>query len=300
MSVRFDRLSLLETFVRVAERGSLSAAARDLDVSQPSVSRQLAALETRLGATLLRRTTHASSLTADGRALLDDARRLVGEWEAIEERHANAAAGPRGLLRVVAPVGLGQGRLARAAVAFLAAHPDVSIEWRITDAPIRFAEEGCDCWIRVGAVPDETLVVRELARVERLVVGTADLVERHAGAALDALPWLALGPFEGSRIELRDERGAGRAFEVRPRLATDSVVALREAVLGGLGVAILPRWFVEEELAAGTLVDVAPGLRARRLPVLLATASGVARPARVTAFADAMIEWGHARFDPVA
>ncbi|MEM6387547.1 MAG: LysR family transcriptional regulator, partial [Pseudomonadota bacterium] len=88
MNQRFDRLALLETFVRIAERSSLSEAARDLGTSQPSISRQLAALETRLGVVLARRTTHSVTLTPDGLALLEDARRMLGEWEAIEERHS--------------------------------------------------------------------------------------------------------------------------------------------------------------------------------------------------------------------
>ena len=291
MSVRFDRLSLLATFVRVAERGSLSAAARDLGLSQPSVSRQVAALEARLGAALLRRTTHALSLTPDGAALLADARRLLAEWEAIEERHVPGDE-PRGALRVVAPVALGQTLLAEMAAAFLARHPGVSLDWRLTDDPIRFAEEGCDAWVRVGPVPDDTLVVRELGRVERLVVAAPGLLRDGPDAALDGLPWLALEPFEGKRIELRDPDGATRAFAVRPRMTSDNVAALREAALAGLGAAIMPRWFVADALASGALVDAAPDLRAARLPVNLALAPGAARPARVQALADALVRWG--------
>ncbi|MEM8646599.1 MAG: LysR family transcriptional regulator, partial [Pseudomonadota bacterium] len=229
MSTRFDRLALLETFIRIAERGSLSEAARDLGTSQPSVSRQLAALEARLGVALARRTTHDVTLTTDGLALLRDARRMLQEWEAIEERHAEDQ-DLKGTVRVIAPVALGQGLLVRAASQFLKDNPGVEIDWRLRDETIRFAEEGCDCWLKVGRVPDDTLVVRELARVERLVVGAPECCDRHEGAALADLPWLALGPFEGNRIELFEREGARpEVFAVRPKLASDNIFAVYEA-----------------------------------------------------------------------
>lgn len=290
MSNLSDRLALLETFVRIAERGSLSAAARDLGTSQPSVSRRLAALESRLGAVLARRTTHDVTLTPDGLALLPDARRLLGEWEAIEDRHAEDIA-LKGTIRVIAPVALGQSLLVRAASRFLKDHPNVAVDWQLRDDAIRFAEQGCDCWLKIGPVPDETLIVRELARVERLVIGTPDCVAAHDGVALDALPWLTLGPFEGNRIELFDRDGQADAFSVTPKLASDNIFAVYEAALQGLGVAIMPYWFVAEDLKTGTLIDVAPARRAARLPVNMALAAGMRRPVRVDRFCDAIQSW---------
>jgi DNA-binding transcriptional LysR family regulator len=290
MTTRFDRLALLATFVRIAERGSLSAAARDLDTSQPSVSRQLAALEGMLGTSLVSRTTHSLALTADGTALLGDARRLLGEWEGLTER-LTGDADLRGTLRVVAPVALGQRHFMRAALAFAREHPGVTIEWRLTDRPIRFAEEGCDLWIKVGPIPDDTLVVREIARVERLVVATPDLALRHGSEALERWPWVTLGPFEGSRIALNGKNGSEVSFVVVPRLATDNILALLEAVRNGLGAAIMPRWFVQKELDTGALIDAAPDLRAARLPINLALATGARRPMRVERFAEAVASW---------
>lgn len=290
MSTRFDRLALLETFARIAERGSLSAAARDLGTSQPSVSRQLAALEALLGRRLVRRTTHALSLTPDGTEALSDARRMLAEWEGLTERMSDDDH-LRGTIRVVAPVALGQTLLVGAAVAFGLTHPEVAIEWQLTDEPIRFAEEGCDLWIRVGDVPDDTLIVREIARVERLVVVAPQVAARCVSTDLADWPWLALGPFEGSRIILRDGTGVETAFVVRPRLVTDNIAALLEATRGGLGAAILPRWLVAGDLSAGRLMDAAPDLRAATLPVHLAMAPGVRRPARVNRLAEAIREW---------
>ncbi|WP_299827057.1 LysR family transcriptional regulator [uncultured Roseobacter sp.] len=290
MSTRFDRLFLLETFVRIAERQSLSAAARDLGTSQPSVSRRLAALENRLGVVLVRRTTHDVTLTPDGLALLSDARRMIGEWEAIEDRHGEDEE-LKGTIRVIAPVALGQNLLVRAAIQFMKDHPNVTIDWRLRDDAIRFAEEGCDCWLKVGPVPDETLVVRELARVERLVVGTPDCLAQHAGSDLHAMPWLTLGPFEGNRIELFNEAQELQAFSVTPKLASDNIFAIYEAAMQGVGVAIMPRWFVASDLEIGNLADAAPDLRAARLPVNLALVSGTKRPARVEQFCKTVQDW---------
>lgn len=294
MSVRFDRLTLLETFVRIADRGSLSGAARDLGTSQPSISRQLAALESRLGVVLARRTTHDMTLTPDGLALLEDARRMLGEWEAIEDRHAEASA-LKGVIRVIAPVALGQSAFIEVASQFMKDHTDITVDWRLRDDAIRFAEEGCDCWLKVGPVPDDTLVVRELARVERLVVGTPDCLGIHDSEALKAMPWLTLGPFEGNRIELYDQTGKAQVFSVAPKMASDNIFAICEAVKRGVGIAIMPHWFVAAELEAGTLMDVAPHLRAASLPVNLAISSGTKRPARVERFCDALESWCRSR-----
>lgn len=290
MSTRFDRLALLETFVRIAERQSLSGAARDLGTSQPSVSRQLAALESRLGVVLVRRTTHDVTLTPDGLALLPDARRMIGEWEAIEDRHSEEDE-LKGAIRVIAPVALGQSLFIKAAGKFMMEHPNITIDWRLRDDTIRFAEEGCDCWLKIGRVPDETLVVRELARVERLVVGTPDFLARHAGIELDSMPWLTLGPFEGNRIELFDLNETPRTLSVTPKMASDNIFAVYEAAMQGIGIAIMPHWFVASDIKRGALTDVAPSLRAARLPVNLALASGTKRPARVEHFCNAIQDW---------
>ncbi len=286
MSRRYDRIALLETFIRIAERGSLSAAAKDLGSTQPSISRQLAALESEMNTVLAHRTTHNFTLTSDGRALLSDARRLVGEWGLLFE--ANRSSDElRGEIRVVAPIALGQTLLSKAASRFLADHPSVSLDWRLTDEPIRFDEEGCDCWFRVGSVPDQSLVVRELALVERIVVAIPDL-DLDGSTKLQDLPWLSLGPYEADNIELIDESGKKTSFNLSPRLRSNNIFSVLEAALAGVGLAIMPRWLVADHLQAGVLIEAVPELRARPLPINIALAAGTRRPRRVDALADAI------------
>jgi len=291
MTKPLDRLTLLETFVRIADTGSISAAARDLGVSQPTASRQLAELEVRLKAQLARRTTHSLTLTEAGIELLAEARVLLDRWEALEERHLSEASEITGSLKVVAPVALGQRELARIAWRFQSVHPGITFTWLLEDRPIRFSEVGCDCWIRVGAVPDDTLVVRELGVVERLLVAAADHFRiADAPEALNGQPLVALEPFEGGRVPLHDAHDNTASLSPPVKLSTNNIVALKEAALTGLGIAVMPRWFVAAELASGKLIDVLPDWRAPALPVRAAYLAGRYRPRRLRAFVDLLEE----------
>lgn len=270
MSKSLDRLALLTTFARIAERGSISAAARDLGLSQASASRQLKDLEARLGVQLIQRTTHALSLTPAGQDCLGDARALIDGWEALAERQADEQGALRGKLKVVAPVALGQLHLAEAALRFQQENPGVAITWHLADEAIRFAEIGCDLWIRIGALPDETLVARALGRVERLVVAAPSLTEdrkiTRPGDLAD-LPCAALEPFEAANIALTRRDDAAEAVKARVALATNNIFAAHKAALLGIGYAVMPRWFVAEDLAAGRLVDLMPRWRAQSLTI---------------------------------
>ncbi|MEO0996935.1 MAG: LysR family transcriptional regulator [Pseudomonadota bacterium] len=292
MSKPLDRVTLLETFVRIADTGSISAAARDLGLSQPSASRQLAELEGRLKTQLMRRNTHSLALTDAGSDLLADARQLLDSWEALEEKHLADGDRIQGKLKVVAPIALGQLHLAQIAWRFQLQNPGVTLTWELDDRPIRFAEVGCDCWVKIGPVPDENLVVRSLGTVERLLVATAAFVEQHGHPTTpeqaEALPLVALEPFEGGRIPLL--RAGTPAVPVKPatRLRTNNIVALKEATLMGLGMAVMPRWFVAGELADGTLLDLLPEWRASPLDINVAYLPGRYQTRRLRCFLDTL------------
>lgn len=280
---------MLETFVRIADAGSISAAARDLGLSQPSVSRQLAELESRLKAQLMRRNTHSLALTDAGRDLLADARQILDSWEVLAEKHLSAKTNVRGKLKVVAPVALGQQHLVRIACEFQSQHPAVSITWELEDHPIRFAEKGCDCWIKIGPVPDETLIVRRIGSVDRVLVASKAFVKENgmpgSPKAAERLPLLSLDPFEGGRVPL--SKGS-RSIEVAPpvTMRTNNVYAMKEATRLGLGMAVLPVWFISDELKRGALIDVLPGWKAPSLDIHLAYLPGKHQPLRLRAFID--------------
>lgn len=293
MSKPLDRLTLLETFARISDRGSISAAARDLGLSQATVSRQLKELEDRFGVELAHRTTHALALTTAGKALLHDARSLLSSWDALEEEHASASGNVRGVLKVVAPVALGQLHLADIALRYQGDHPHVSMTWQLDDQPIRFSETGCDCWIRVGRIPDETLVVQPLGEVERLIVASPDLVASErikAPQDLADLPCVALEPYEGGNIELTNRHGKRQRIAPAVRMSTNNIFALHRAALQGVGIAVLPKWFIHEDLRGGRLIDLLPHWRAATLQLNVAYQSTRYRPMRLQRFLETLRE----------
>ncbi len=269
MSKRLDRLALLETFARIARRGSISAAARDLGLSQASASRQLAELETRLGVQLIRRSTHELSLTSEGHQCLADADAIRGAWDALEERFREDQPGAlRGAIRAVVPVALGQLHLTAAAVDFQRRHPEVSVTWTLDDEEIRFTEIGCDIWIKIGRPKDERLIVRSIATIERMVVASPTLLASGRigrPQQLASIPCVALAPFEGHRMTLTSKRGAKAMVAATASFVTDNIFAAHQAAVQGIGFAVMPRWFIAEDLQHGRLVDLLPTWRAPKL-----------------------------------
>lgn len=288
-----DRVMLLQTFVRIVEAGSLSAAAAQLGTTQPTVSRRLKALEAVLGVRLLRRSTHAISLTDDGARCYERAQALVAHWQALEADVRGEDGAVEGLLRVVVPHAFGQQQLIGPLADFLAAYPGVQVEWLLRDDLQNLAAEGIDCAIQVGEVRDAAAVAVRLSEVPRIVVAAPALLP--AGdvpaepAALATLPWLALKTYYQHEVLLRHGADA-RVVRVplRPRLATDSLFALRQAALRGAGAAVISQWAVDEDLAAGRLVHLVPGWAAEPLPVWLAWRPTRLQPVRLRRFIDAM------------
>ena len=288
MSKSLDRLSLLQTFVRIADAGNISAAARSMGLSQPSVSRQLAELETRFKAQLMRRTTHALSLTEAGAELLADARQILDEWEALEEKYLDDENTLRGKLKIVVPIALGQLYLLDAVLQFQQQHPAISVSWQLEDHTIRFAEVGCDCWVKIGPVPDDSLMVEPLGQVERIMVAVPQLLKAHgefkSPKDLERLPCVALEPFEGGQIPLANFKGKSVTIRPAARMMTNNIFALRKATLAGVGISVMPRWLIEEDLQSQKLVDLLPQWRAPKLTIHVASLPGRYRPRRLQSF----------------
>jgi DNA-binding transcriptional LysR family regulator len=288
-----DRIELMQTFVRIVETGSLSAAAAQLETTQPTVSRRLQALERSLGVKLLQRSTHAMKLTEDGERCLAHARELVGSWQAMAAELRGAHDVPRGVLRVLVPHAFGQDQLVAPLADYLRSYPEVSVEWLLHDRRPDFIAEGIDCAIQVGAVEDPAVVAIRLAEVPRIVVAAPELAgdEVLSGdvAALHALPWLALKTFYRDEVTLSPVGGGDtHAFAIRPRLATDSLYALRKAALAGLGAGVLSAWMVRDDLDQGRLVHLVPSWEAAPLPVYLLYPHARHYPAKLRLFVELM------------
>lgn len=289
-----DRLDLMRTFIRIVEAGSLSAAAVQLGTTQPTVSRRLKALEQSLGIRLIQRSTHSMKLTVDGERFLEMARELVTGWLAMQAELTEGRDTPRGRLRVVAPHALGQDQLMRPLADYLHRYPEVSVEWRLNDRLPDFAAEDVDCAIRVGAVNDPSVVALLIAEVPRIVVAAPALITGQTPLDPDdlvSMPWLALSTFYQREVVLRREAdGEKKAFAIAPRLATDSLYALRRAALEGLGAAIVSAWLVTDDLSSGALVHLAPAWRAAPLPMYLIYPASRLQPRRLRTFIDIVRE----------
>jgi DNA-binding transcriptional LysR family regulator len=288
-----DRLALMETFVRIVEAGSLSAAAAQLGSTQPTVSRRLQALERSLGVRLLRRSTHAMKLTDDGARCYERAKELIAGWQAFESEIRGAGDEPSGLLRVVAPHALGQQQLIGPLADYLRRSPRMTVEWLLHDRTPDFIAEGIDCAIHVGEVRDPSVVALRLGEVPRIVVAAPAVLSGAPlptqPAELARLPWLALRTFYRDEVVLTHaETGETARFAIRPRLSTDSLYALRSAAVKGVGVGIASSWVLAEELAAGRLLHLAPRWRAAPLPVYLVYPPARFYPARLRRFIETM------------
>ncbi len=284
-----DRIELMQTFIRIVESGSLSAAAAQLGTTQPTISRRLQALEQRLGLKLILRTTHALKLTDDGERCYAQARQLLATWHALEDELTGSNDDPIGTLRVRAPHAFGQDQLIDPLVAYLQRYPRLTVEWMLNDRTPDFISENVDCAIQVGVVNDPSLVAILLAEVPRFVVAAPSLLAQYPPVEdvtqLTDLPWLALTSFYRNELALQRLSDAQPMnLAIAPRLASDSLYAVRKAALAGMGAAIISSWVVQEDLAEGHLIQLVPEWQAPPLPVWLTYPWASYYPARMRHF----------------
>lgn len=253
-------LERMAIFARVVEDKSFSAAARSLNLSKSLVSKQVTQLEKSLGVRLLNRTTRALSVTDAGAVLYEHCSRIVEELEEARLAVGRLQAEPRGLLRISAPVAFGRLHVATALPQFLAAYPDLKIDMVTTDRFVDLAEEGYDLVIRIVDQPAPNLVARKLAPVTRRMVATPEYFARYGVPETPAdlekhncLTYTYFNPQDPWRL-----RGPDGDISVRAsgnlRLNDDD--ALSEAVMEGLGLALLPTFIIGEALQAGRLRSV--------------------------------------------
>lgn len=292
---RIDRIELLQTFIRIVEAGSLSAAARQLAITQATVSRRLQSLEALLGIKLLLRSTHAMKLTDDGERCYQQAKRVTDAWLTLEDELSQADDEPVGTLRVCAPHAFGQEQLLGPLTQFLARYPQLSVEWMLNDKRVDFLSANIDCAIRVGAEIDPATVSVLLAEVPRCVVAAPQLLAQHpaveAPQQLAHLPWIAINTFFQHEIQLTHARsGEPERIAIAPRLFTDSLYAARNTALAGLGATLISSWLVEEDIRSGRLIVLLPAWQAAPLPVHLVYPWARYYPARLRKFLQLMRE----------
>jgi DNA-binding transcriptional LysR family regulator len=254
-----DFLTRIQTFVRIADAGSISAAARDLSISVPMASRHLRSLEDELGVELVRRSTRELRITPAGAEFLERSRQLLQDVDEARES-VRPGGSVRGSLTVSVPVSLGVGYVSHLIPPLLAQHPELRLTLRFDDHMVELLADNIDVAIRAGVSPPNSteVVARQMLSFERVLCASPEFVGRHPDLVspdqLEALPCLVQGS-SAARWRLQSPNGVAEVLVDGP-LRSVNVLALRDAALAGLGVARLPIRFVAEDLREGRLVRV--------------------------------------------
>jgi len=284
-----DRMNAMETFCRVVEAGSFSAAARDLNVGQPAVSKSVAQLEDRLGVRLLLRSAKGLTPTEAGLGFYTRAKRAIEEADEAEIAARGEGSGLVGRLRVSAAVTFARLNIVPRLPEFLVLHPDLEIDLVLDDRDIDLVEEGIDISLRMGNLPDSTLTARKIGESTRHIVATPAYLAR-AGTPLspadllshDAVIYTRRG---GGDVWTFTQGTADTSITVKGRIRVSAAEAVREAVLADLGIAMVTAWMCPRELAREDLVVLLPEWTLPKIDLWAVFPSGRMASAKARAFA---------------
>lgn len=289
-----DRLAHMRTFVRVAEAGSFSAAARSLGLSKAVVSKHVSALEAHLGVELLRRTTRSLGLTDAGRSYLARATDLLEEVESLEAGLRTDAAAARGRLRITAPPGLFTGYARALTVDFRVRHPEVRLWFDLTHRMVDLVEEGIDLAIRVTEPADSSLVARRLSPAPLVLVAAPDYLARNGRptSAPDLAQHACLVDTNmRDQNRWRFRRGDQRTVvEVDGPFRINSPSEIRDLSIAGEGIALCPHFIAADALADGRLVELLPGEVATEWATYAVYPRRRYQPARLRAYVQHLID----------
>jgi DNA-binding transcriptional LysR family regulator len=260
-----DLSSELGFFYQLAKSGSLTATARELNLTPPAVSKRLAQLEARLGVRLLNRTTRKVSLTEEGELYYREAARILSDIEQLEQTITSRRAAPRGLVRVNATFGLGHRYLAPAISRFVRQYPEVRVQLQLTDKPINLTDEGYDIGIRLGKMEDASLIARRIAQNRYLLVAAPSYLKRRGTPRHPA----ELARHECLVIRENDTHGVWKfthkseteTVRVSGTLASNNGEVVRNWALEGHGIMLRSEWDLADHLRRGKLVEILPEWR---------------------------------------
>lgn len=285
-----DRIEAHRLFVTLAERGSFSAAAKELRIKQSTASKWVAALESELGANLVQRTTRSVHLTDAGRRLLARSRELLAGFAALQDEFRAQNPAPSGRLRVSLPVVFGRLFIVPALAEFLAQHPQVSAELVFNDRYVNVVEEEFDLALRVGVPVDTSARGRKLAESRRVLVASPAYVAAHGRPQLpkDLRRHACLLHADAGNALWRFTRGTGRELPtpVRGRIVANNSEAVLLLVRRGLGIALLADWLVQADLARGRLVPLLEDFATPSAPIYALTPPGKFASTAVRALID--------------
>jgi len=285
----------LAVFAKVAELRSFAAAAAELQLSKATVSKVVSRLEARLGARLFNRTSRRLALTDAGQQLVGRAQQILADGEAAESEALAQSSVPRGTVRLAAPMSFGLQRVAPLLPDFLAANPEVSVDLHLSDQMVDIIGEGFDAALRIGALPDSSLLAQRLCGVQTLLVAAPAYFARRArpNHPLQLAEHACFTyAYQLTPDTWRFTGKSGEAASIRPHgpLRANNGDAFLPSLLGGLGIGLLPDFIVGEAISNGTLEIVLPDWSTPASSLHWVTPPGGHKPARVDALARFLAE----------
>src|ERR1700740_2226352 len=291
---RMDRLEGIKIFVRVVESGSFSAVARERGTRQPATSKQVAAIEERLGAQLLMRTSRSLSLTEAGRDFYESAVRLISDLEAAQSRVGSRQASPSGVVRVTAAPGFSRRYVVPKLPSFRARYPNVVVEMLVSERTSNLVEEGIDLAIRNGALADSSLIARKIGEFAVVAVASAEYLERRGEPTrlsdLDGHDGVVFVSQDGPRPWTFASRPGVISYQAAASFRSNDGEEQRAAVLAGLGITQAPYWLFAADISAGTVRRILRDREPARIPISAVRPASRRQPSKVAVFVDFLAE----------
>lgn len=285
-----DTLESMSIFVRVVERGSFSAVARELGLSQPTISKHISALETRLGGRLFARSTRQLSMTDEGKRYYQHCRAILACVENAEHTFHAGQERIAGSLRIGSSGSFGRVQIASRLHGFLALYPEVSVDMQLSDENVDLLSAGIDVAVRIGELKDSGLLARKIGLTRRCVFAAPSYLERHGVPATpndlarhNCLVFNQLEHFASWRFE---HNGRWHSVQVSGNVRSNNSEAIRQMVLSGLGVSLSPSWLFRQDLSEGRVVAILESYVPASLPIHAVTLPDRRQSARVRAFTD--------------
>jgi DNA-binding transcriptional LysR family regulator len=282
-----DRLDAMQVFVRVIEKGSFSAVAKERGIGQPAVSKQISALEDELGTELIHRTSRSIALTEPGRDFYESALRILDDFENATSRIGRGHTSPKGLIRVTVPPTFARLHMVSKLPAFFAAYPDIAIEIAESESPTTIIEDGFDLAIHSGELPDSTLIARRLGQTMIVLVATPQYLSRHGvpGSPEDLHDFRSIVFVERGSVQPWSFGSGEDMKRVIPTgvFRTSDLEQMRMGVLEHIGIAQAPAWLFAAELREGTVVRLLTPFE-RTVPILAVRPASRRMSAKVRIF----------------
>lgn len=294
MGFDMNALEAMAIFARVVERGSFSAVARELGLSQPTISKQISLLEKRLGGRLFARSTRQLSLTDEGQRYYDHCRQILAAVDQAEHSFKTGQERVAGSLRIASSGSFGRIQIAPRLHDFLQRYPGLSIDLQLSDENIDLVSEGIDVAIRIGELKDSSLIARQIGMTRRGVYAAPAYLARHGEPATpddllehNCLVFSQLEHFDRWRFE---HQGQALAVQVKGNVRSNNSESIREMVLCGAGLSLSPSWLFREDLETGRVRAVLTEYVPATLPIHGVFPPDRRQSARVRAFTDYLSE----------